>query len=78
MSWHCVKEDKSMGEENRRKVYQLDDAADVYSKLSVSIKNRESWTVITPEGKSRSGFEIKGMRPSELDASHRGLRRAER
>ena len=31
MSWHCVKEDKSMGEENRRKVYQLDDAADVAS-----------------------------------------------
>ena len=31
MSWHCVKEDKSMGEENRRKVYQLDDAADVSS-----------------------------------------------
>ena len=31
MSWHCVKEDKAMGEENRRKVYQLDDASDVSS-----------------------------------------------
>ena len=55
--------DSAMSKARANKV--MDDAADVYSKLSVSKKNRENWTVITPEGKSRSGFEIKGMRPSE-------------
>lgn len=39
----------------------LDDAADVYSKLSVSKRNYETWSLVTPAKKSRSGYDFLGI-----------------
>ena len=51
--------DKAMNKSKANKV--LDDAAEVYSKMSMSKKTVTTWKEVIPSGKSRSGYTFQGQ-----------------